>query len=327
MKKTLFFLLFFASFAATKAQDKIITVRKDTIECRILSVGAERISYEQKSAENYVTGKSIAISDVLQYFRTGQASGSADRYQQRPVRQKPEHRHLFSLQGGLGHSLTDFDSFKNSLIWAGIASSQADDYVRNLKNGYYISAEFHYLLTTWLGLGVNYTFSQSAAKGEFLVSGYSGFNVPVYLNMNLKENLYTHFIGPSVMFRQFPGGDGKIKITEILSPGIVLFRDESRSNQYQIYWGDNEYYNGVPPQYIDQSNSLTTATAFGAKGGLAFEYCFTPQLSAGLAGNFTWAKLHKVSIKGSEYDGNNQELGEPIDISRIDYGFTVRYNF
>ena len=328
MKTSLLILLFLMSLpATTKAQDKIVTTGKDTIECRIISVGSERISYEQKTSGTQVTGKSIAISDVLQYFRAGKPAGNVGFYQPKTSRQKPERRYLFSLQGGLTHSFSDFDDYRMTLTTAGVSPSEASDYISKLKNGYYLNAGFHYLLTTFMGIGAEYTFTQSASEGEFLINGNGGMNVPVYANASIHEKLYTHFAGPSVLFQQFPGRNGKIKITEILSPGIVRFRGESRGNEYQIYWGNNDHYEGQPPYYYDHSNSLTTGKTFGAKGGVSLEYCFTPQLSAGVAANFTWAKLHKASVKSLNYHEEDQELDKALSVSHFDYGLTVRYNF
>jgi hypothetical protein len=315
------------SLSATKAQDKIVTIRQDTIKCRIISIGAKRITYEQKTSENHVTGKSIAISDVLQYFRTGRYDEQNKIYHLKPRGKKAEHSYLFTMQAGLTHLFTDFGNFKNMMVGAGVPASKATDYVRKLKNGYNVNAGFHYLLTSFMGIGADYTFSQSASEGKFLVNAYGGMNVPMYTNMEVNEKMYVHFCGPSVLFQQFPGRKEKIKISEILSSGLVLFRDENRGNQYQIYWEDNNFYSGEPPQYYDQSNSVTKGTTFGAKGGLSLEYYFTPQLSAGLAGNFIWAKLHKVSVKSLNYDTGDQELDKAIDVSQINYGFTLRYNF
>lgn len=275
----------------------------------------------------YVTGKSIAISDVFQYFRSSKPNGDDGPFRQMANRPKPEYRCLFSLQAGLSHTLTDFSNFTNAMTASGVSASKADDYVGKLKNGYHVNANFHYLLTTFLGIGIDYTFTQSASEGKFLVNGYGGMNVPMYINANMNEKIYTNFAGPSILFQQFPDSEKKIKISESLSPGIVLFRDETRGNQYITYWGDNTSYSGVPPQYYDQSNAVTKGNTFGAKGGLSVEYCFTPQLSAGLAGSFTWAKLHKVSVKSLNYNSGDQKLDNALDISHIDYGFTVRYNF
>ena len=72
MRKLLLIWLFAISLTTVSAQDKIITTRMDTIECLILSVNAERIIYEQKTDGGLITGKSISISDVLQYFRSEQ---------------------------------------------------------------------------------------------------------------------------------------------------------------------------------------------------------------------------------------------------------------
>ena len=328
MKQSLLILLFFILLLPeTKAQDKIITTANDTIECHILSVGPERISYEQKTSGNQFTGKSIPVSEVLQYFRTGKSAGNTGFYRPKTNRQEPERRYLFSLQGGLSHSFSDFDGYRSTLTAAGVPASEADDYISKLKNGYYLNAGFHYLLTTFMGLGAEYSFTQSTSEGEFLINGDGGMNVPVYANASIHEKLYTHFAGPSVLFQQFAGRRQKMKISETLSPGIALFRGESRGNEYQIYWGNNDHYEGQPPYYYDQANSLTTGKTFGAKGGVSLEYCFTPQLSAGVAANFIWAKLHKVSVKGLNYNEEDQELDKALSVSHLDYGFSVRYNF
>ncbi|MFV0378704.1 MAG: hypothetical protein ACK5JD_15535 [Mangrovibacterium sp.] len=136
MKKTMLILLCLLLWAGTEAQDKIITIQNDTIECRILSVGAERITYEQNENGNYTTGKSIAIADVLQYFRKEHASGM-DGFYRDPARQKPQHRYLISLQGGLSQLTSDFANLKNSMN----TTSGVDDYFDDLKSAYYLGAE------------------------------------------------------------------------------------------------------------------------------------------------------------------------------------------
>ena len=328
MEKLLLIFLFFVSLAAAKAQDKIITIKLDTIECRIVSVNAERISYEQKTSDKHVAGKSIPISEVLQYFRTETPDRSGNIIaHEKNKRERLVHCWLFSLQCGLTRSLTDYSNFRDLMLNAGSSASEADDYTRKLENGYHINTSLHYLLTSSFGFGAEYNLFYSASKGEFLAQGYGGMNLPVYSNVALNERLYSHFAGVSVLFQQFPDKKKRIKISETISPGIVLFRDENRGSEFQIYWSDNDSYAGDPPQYYDHANSVTKSTTFGAKGGLSIEYLISPQLSAGLAGNFMWAKLHKISVKSSESDTKDQKLEKPMNISHIDYGFTVRYNF
>lgn len=328
MKKLLLIFLFFVSWAATKAQDKIITIKQDTIECRIVSVNAERISYEQKTAGNHLVGKSISFSEVLHYVRSGDPDGFGDgRYHEKTKRERPEHRWQFSIQGGLAHSFTDYSDFKDLMVNMGNSTSAADDYLRKLENGYHFNASLHYLLTTFLSLGLDYNLFHAAAKGTFLSQTFGLMNLPVYANMGLDERLYVHFAGASVLFQQFPDKKKRIKITETISPGIVQFRAESRETEFQVYWGTNDSYSGQPPQYYDKANSVIKSTPFGAKGSLSIEYCLTSQLSAGLAGNFMWAKLQEISTKGSNYEEKDQELQKSLNISHLDYGFTVRYQF
>jgi len=327
MKKSLLFMLFFLSLAAAKAQDKIITIQNDTIECLIISVGTDRINYEQKVSENVVAGKSIAVSEVLHYFRTGQRNALGGIYLSKPRMPKPDRRYLLNIQGGMSRSLTDFDAFTRQMTGSGITAAQADDYTGKLKNGYQVNADFHYLLTNFIGIGAGYNLFQSGSEGNFLINGFGGMNLPMYVNLGLQEKIYTHFAGPSVLFQQLPGRNGKLKISETLSPGMVIFRNESRGNEYQIFWGENEYYNGQPPQYYEYANSVTKGTAFGARGGVSLEYAVAPQLSAGLAGSFIWAKLKKASLKSFNNELNDQELEKAMDVSHFDYGFTLRYSF
>lgn len=326
MKKLFLVLMAFMSLFGVKAQDKIITIQNDTIDCRIISVNADRISYEQKMQDNQVTGKSITTSEVLQYLRA-ENNDHLSLNAQNSIKAKPEHRFLFNLQGGLSYSLTDLSNFNNLLINAGVPASEADDYTNKLKNGIYFSAGFHYLLNNLIGVGAEYTFFQSSSEGEFLVNGYSGMNLPVYTTTRLDEKIYSNFIGLSTLLQQFPGAKHKIRISETVSPGVVFFRDETRGVEYQEYWPVDDIYYGQLPQYYNNSNTLTQGKAFGIKGSLSVEYLITPRLSVGLSGSFLWSNLQKVSIKSINYSSENQEPEKAIDISHIDYGVSLRYSF
>lgn len=353
MRKLLLIILFFVSWAAAKAQDKIITVRHDTIECRIISINAERISYEQKTPDNQFVGKSIPMSKVMEYIRTGNAkkwgglvavkpmrtsktgeSLPAENVKKRgglfagkPGRIAPEYRWMFALQGGMAHSLMDFSSIKSYILLAGNPESDADAYIRKLQNGYHISSSLHYLLTASVGLGIDYNVFYSASKADFLMQGLGASNIPFYIKWDQDDRIYTHFAGPSALFLQYPDKKKKFSISETISPGMVLFRNESRNYQTRDYQGDNGNYNGQSSTYYEKDNTLTTSTSFGAKAGFSLNYAITPRLSAGLAGNFMWAKLHKISTRTATVESKGQTPSNPVKVSHIDYGFIVRYSF
>ncbi|GAO30362.1 hypothetical protein [Geofilum rubicundum] len=327
MKRLLPIWLFFIALTATKAQDRIITVQKDTIDCRIISVGDERIIYEQETSEFQVVGKSIATSNVLHYLRLNQPGVDRDPYRAPFSLDRPERPYLLTIQGGMARLFTDFGSYKNTLVEMGVPTSEADDYIGQLKNGLHIHAAFHYLLSKNVGIGVDYSLFYSASEKNFLIPGYNQMSLPVFVHLSLDEKLYAHFSGLSLLFQQFPGSAGKLKISETLSSGLFLFRNEVRSSEYQTYWNEGAGYNIGYQQYYDQANAVTTGATVGIKGGLSVEYQISPGFSAGLAGNFIWAKLQKASYKDADNEINDQELETAIDVSHLDYGLTVRYSF
>ena len=71
-KKTLFSLLMLILLQTISGQDIIITIKKDTIHCSILSVTLTQIHYEQIAENGFVSGKFIPTEQVLEYFRTSQ---------------------------------------------------------------------------------------------------------------------------------------------------------------------------------------------------------------------------------------------------------------
>lgn len=327
--KNIFLILFFTATVLTaKSQDKIITLKNDTIDCRIVSANAERIVFEQKISENRTIGKSIAASEVLQYYRSARSDNSINLDFHKDTWEHPENRWLFSLQGGASHSFNKYSDFRNLLISNGNSDSEANDYIRKLKNGYFVNPYFHFLVTNFLGIGADYSYYHSEAEGEFIVKAWdvSGHNIPFYNTLTQDEKMFVHFAGGSILLLQNLGENKKIRLSENISPGIVFFRDESRSTEYQEFWGSNDHYAGQVPHYYDYANAVSTSKSFGLKGGLSLEYRISPKFSTCITGNIVFSKLHKISINSSKYDIENQDLEIKINISRLDYGISIRYN-
>jgi len=60
-----FFLLL--AFAYAKGQDKIITVKNDTIYCKIISISLKSIKYEQEDSIQITVRNSIPMKKVQEY--------------------------------------------------------------------------------------------------------------------------------------------------------------------------------------------------------------------------------------------------------------------
>ena len=309
-----------------QAQDKVITQNGDTILCRIISISNETIVYEQKIDEKRVTGKHILLREVAEYSRTLTQTQNEIR-----VSQTPERPYLFSLQSGLSHLFVDLSETREMYIqYYGLTSQETDKYINKIKNGFFINANFHYLTTNYLGIGIDYNFFRSASKGDFITNANYGYGstdrLPVYLTINSDERTYLNFIAPSVLFMQYLGENKKIRLTESLAPGAIFMRLESRSNDYLPYWGTNSYIIGNPPMYYAQSGSVVTGLNFAAKVSLSLDYCITPNWSAGLTGNFIWANIKKIRQKYRQSE-ESTTLDESITFSHLNYGLVIRYNF
>jgi hypothetical protein len=77
---------------------------------------------------------------------------------------------------------------------------------------------------------------------------------------------------------------------------------------------------------------LFTGNTLSAKIGLAAEYKWNSKVSVGVGGDFIWALLKKASIEtrgSNDYSSSteDQELSDPMNLSRIDYSIVLRYKF
>ena len=326
MKLSFLIIMLSLSFMFVKAQDQIITTQNDTIECKIISINGGKIYYEQKADNKQIVGKSVATTDVHEYYRAENTSDK-NKYTTTRKRQKPEFPLSFSLQSGFNYSLTNYSNLKDIFRSQGSSSSDMDDFIKKLKNGYFFGANVHYMLTEYIGIGFDYNLSYSSADDEFFVQSYNGMNIAAYSSLKLDNKLISNFIAPSFIARQAIGNQQHIYLSGVISPGMLFFREESRTNSYQIFWGDNNYYTGDTPLYYENANSVSTGNTFSVKGSFAIEYAITPQFSGGLVANFTYAKINEISLKNADYEYEDQELEKKLDVSRIDYGFIFRYNF
>ena len=305
MKKLFFLSLFSVLVVVMNAQDKIITINQDTIECHIVSIGAEQISYEQKTANGYMFGKSISIDQVASYFRMPQPDVS------RMFSRRPEHPWLFRLNAG-----------GSWMPWLLEDTEYLPDSGKKIARGFHLNASGHYLLTRFLGVGIQYSFFQSKANAEYPVDA-GGFYLPIYTMLYEKEKQYINYVGASVIFRQFLDKNKKFQLSETLSGGVLFYRAESQASTM--------FPDSYSSAYIEHnSNSLITGQTFGASLGISAEYYLSPFFSIGLGGDFFFGLLKKVDVKqkgSNNYNADikNAELDDPLKISRIDYSLSLSF--
>lgn len=312
MKKIALFSLFLFLFLSSKAQDRIISMNRDTIHCKIVSISNNRILYETKDKNGYVTGKFISLAEVAEYSGNQLLQENLTEHELKTPKNifHVENPWCLSINAGLSTMPWYFDDIQ----------FEAPDYFKKLKNGIHINTNAYYMLTNFWGMGVEYSFFNSNSSGSMQSpSPGSIFSFTV-----LDEyRQYINYLGASTLFQQHIGLKRKLMLRESLSAGALFYRLENQSTSPVV---DQSGYQDFTV------NSLLTGSAFSANLGLALEYQLFPATTVGFGSNFLWSSLKKASFesKGPYNYSNkteNQELTNPINLSRIDFSLVVRYNF
>ena len=300
MKKLSLFFVLLLSVSILKAQDKIITLGGDTINCKILSVGGERINYEQENTDGYIVGKSITVEQVAEYIRS----------KSRPS--KPEQPWLIGISSGISHLPWMLDN---------IDSYDIPDYYNDAKTGFHINVSTHYMVSNFFGAGVEYSFFKSSY--DEIYQTVIDPHYPTYTNYSEKLRQYMNYVGVSGIFQQHLGKGRKIRISETLSGGGIFYRAEEQAAT-------------LVPLYSEYStitaNQLTTGFTWAGKLGLSVEYNLLPYLSVGLGGNLFLTWLKEIDAEAKNSNGEHEsvkgiKLEESINLSRIDGSLVLRFHF
>lgn len=305
--------IFLFLFFNAKAQDKIISINHDTINCKIVSISNESILYELKNSDGSVKGKFMPLSQVAEYSRSHQAEKNLITYELKAQKPKYIRENPWCVGLDVGRSTMPwyFDNFQSS--------SDMPDYYNKLKTGFHLNANVHYMIRDFWGLGMEYSFFKTSTSGSMQIE----YSMSTFLMESEKYLQYVNYFGPSVLFQQHPDAKRKFILSESFSAGVLFFHMENQIT----------YPNVSQTRYSDNStNMLLTGKSFSGKLGLTAEYRISEAVSVGLGGDFMWCLLKKASfeLKGSNIassSNDNQELPAAMKLSRIDYSFVLRYRF
>ena len=314
MKKLIVCLMLSVFIVSVKAQDRIITSNKDTIHCKIVTIGTTKILYEQTEGQKIV-GKYIHLDDVAGYYRDAKStvniSNTVYVKKQKKQRIAPEHRWVLGVSVG--------GSYLPWLLETLPDNDKAGDY-QFLKNGFQLSTSFHYLTSNSMGIGLQYSILGSMYNGDRIQVLNQAY--PIYITGNSKESQYINYVGPSLLFQQFIGSKHKFQLSETLSGGLLSYRNEEQFS-VDMFTGSNYATNSY--------NILGNGICIGGNFGISAEYYVLPFMSVGLGGSFLYSKLKKISIDYKDSEGktqkiSNQELPQHLNLSRIDYSLSLKFH-
>jgi hypothetical protein len=293
-------------------QDKIITIQNDTIECKILSISATHINYEQ-TGNDYQTGKFIPVSQVLEYYRNTAQKTSDTPKKTRRSDSPPFKRWQIGIQYGGSYLVGSTAVAENELTMSGISENEAKDFFQKLKLGIHVGGNVHYLFNKYVGAGLKYSLFYSSAISDFVASGgyYEGPNM--FIGVRDDQRIYLNYVGHSVISQQCFGRGKKFKLTEEISLGYANLREELR------------LYNSL---YSLRSNALATGHTVGGTAGVSFEYCLPIGISIGAHTNVFVASFTKLTVSGGgQTETVDLNPDEYENMNRIDYGVSVRFHF
>ena len=328
MKKIFLGLLMFMSLQIASGQDKIITIHKDTIHCRILSVSPTHVHYEQRAESGFVVGKFIPTEQVLEYLRNAQLSEPNPNYRiekQKTQKPKPERSWIIGLHPGRASMLASTAKDENNMVSMGIPKSQAADYIKKLKHGWSINSDIHYMFYDNFGLGAKYSLFTNSAQKDLTMAVMSYYSmIPEYVCVGMKEIQYIHYAGPSVIFRQWLDKNRKFQLTESISAGYLHFRGETRMDPNQYTFLYTNTHGTLVPIY----NILSKSNTWGANLDLSANYFPKSWLSVGVNVGLMYARLKKIDIATKHITETVYlDKKDYENLTRLDYTFSIRFHF
>jgi hypothetical protein len=206
---------------------------------------------------------------------------------------------------GFGYRVADFDQAEDNMLSLGFDSEAVDDYIKNIRSGYKITGQIHYMFWEKVGLGLDYYFFNSSAdiEGYIPSNEYYSMNI-VYLRV--EDNTFTNYIGASALTESRFGKD-KFKLNSQFSVGYTMYRDEVLHNRRP---------------------TVISGNSVGINFELGLEYFVLRNLSVGTNLNLFLSTLSKIKVdNGNDSVTVDLEDEEKESLNRVDMSININYYF
>ena len=286
---SLLLLVFFSAFS----QDRIITKKGDTIDCKINRVSAEYIHYliQQESIRSR-----IPLSEVESYFIAEKPSTEEDDPSEEIIEQEipsssPQifKDDLNPAEGLVRVSLTTGYSYQ-----FGGYENHPDDYAKKLRSLWNFEGNIHYYTTQNFGVGVKFIQTFTPVTQDEVVFGTDTIR-------NIDEDVKFTFFGLSILNRQ-----NAISSRDAFYYGVALGI---------MSYNDSGTIDGFP--FVEEGETL------GIILEVAYDYMIKKGLAIGVNAGVNFATLRDFSVNNVQA---STFLADPtFNISQLNFGIGVKY--
>lgn len=355
-RKGIIALIMLLVFTYAQGQDKIITTQKDTISCRIVSISLKFIKYEQDGYGQETMSQTIptgqvkeyslgpgprsqtsypTVSESTRYARPYQAAQEKARYARpsekpitHPKRQQddPFQRWRVGIQGGGSYLLNSLAPSRQAMKDLGVNPEQANDYYKQLRMGIAAGADVYYMVARSWGVGLKYSFFTSSIQKSYTAVGGADSDIETFTtithNVNEKERLFLHYLGPSVFLRQWLTENRKFSLSEELSVGYILYSDKAQYDPSQYLFTSSETNEPL-------KNVLKKGNTYSGIFQLSLEYHLSPAVSIGLNAGVVPVFFRRLNISENGNPSYGEKLGKTnqLDLSRVDGSLGIHFYF
>lgn len=190
--------------------------------------------------------------------------------QEEKIVQTPKWR--FGISGGLAYLTASSKEAERDLIYLGMSEKDAKGYYKGLKWSQTISGDIHYLFNSTMGVGLKYHLLTSSSEKKDLMLDINGDGEKELVN--IKEQLYYNFIGPSFYIQNEFGKNNKFRQSVQIAIGYLHYRDETKST----------------------TNLLGTGSTVGMNTELGIEYLLNKHWALGLDLGTTVGMINKITL-------------------------------
>lgn len=208
-----------------------------------------------------------------------------------------------NLSGGYGLRIGSSDDPKTTFIEQGFKQSDVDDFFTDIKRGYKVAGEIHYMFWKNMGLGIDYNFLHTAGSLSGYIGNREDFQSRIVYS-KIEDDVFTNYLGISFLSEDRIG-QSRFKVYSQVSLGISMYREETLFNYTPM---------------------VHTGNALGVNTELGIEYPVINKMSVALSVSYFGSSISKVKVDNG-YTTNTIKLpdNKRESLSRLDISLGLSY--